>query len=78
MIGIISLFVAWFLLKLIGLFTNLAYYHRLNTSFASPASGQQPKSWMKRRLSTKGTASQAAEKLVSLKGTAFRPYITAV
>ena len=36
-IGIISAFVAWFLLKLIGFFTNLAYYHRFDTSFASPA-----------------------------------------
>jgi hypothetical protein len=29
-------------------------------------------------LTTKGTALLAAEKLASLKGTAFRPYITAV
>jgi chloride channel protein, CIC family len=36
-IGVISTFVAWFLLKLIGLFTNLAYYHRFATSFVSPA-----------------------------------------
>ena len=36
-IGVISTFVAWFLLKLIGLFTNLAYYHRFDTSFVSPA-----------------------------------------
>lgn len=39
-IGIISTFVAWFLLKLIGLFTNLAYYHRFDTSFVSPAGNQ--------------------------------------
>ncbi|MFZ0592609.1 MAG: chloride channel protein, partial [Bryobacteraceae bacterium] len=36
-IGVISSFVAWFLLKLIGLFTNLFYYQRLSDSFASPA-----------------------------------------
>ena len=35
-IGVISTFVAWVLLKLIGFFTNLSYYHRLDTSFASP------------------------------------------
>ena len=39
-IGFISTFVAWFLLKLIGLFTNLAYYHRFDTSFVSPAGNQ--------------------------------------
>jgi chloride channel protein, CIC family len=39
-IGIISTFVAWFLLKLIGLFTNLAYYHRIDTSFVSPAGNE--------------------------------------
>jgi hypothetical protein len=31
-----------------------------------------------KHLYTKGTAKQAAEKLTSLKGTAYRPYITAV
>jgi CIC family chloride channel protein len=36
-VGVISTFVAWFLLKLIGLITNIAYYHRLNFSFVSPA-----------------------------------------
>ncbi len=36
-IGVIGSFVAWFLLKLIGLFTNLFYYHRVSVSFASPA-----------------------------------------
>jgi H+/Cl- antiporter ClcA/predicted transcriptional regulator len=39
-IGVISTFVAWVLFKLIGFFTNLAYYHRLDTSFASPAGNQ--------------------------------------
>jgi len=39
-IGVISTFVAWTLLKLIGFFTNLAYYHRLSTSFVSPAGNQ--------------------------------------
>ena len=39
-IGVIGAFVALFLLKLIGLFTNLAYFHRFNFSFASPATNQ--------------------------------------
>ena len=39
-IGVVSSFVAWFLLKLIGFFTNLAYYHRFATSFVSPAGNQ--------------------------------------
>jgi H+/Cl- antiporter ClcA/predicted transcriptional regulator len=39
-IGVLSTFVALFLLKLIGFFTNLAYYHRFSTSFASPAGNQ--------------------------------------
>ena len=36
-IGILSSLVAWVLLKLIGLFTNVFYYHRFDTSFVSPA-----------------------------------------
>ena len=36
-IGILSTFVAWPLLKLIGLFTNLFYFQRIDTSFVSPA-----------------------------------------
>ncbi len=36
-IGVMGAFVAWFLLKLIGFFTNLFYYHRLSASFASPS-----------------------------------------
>jgi chloride channel protein, CIC family len=36
-IGVIGAFVAWILLKLIGLFTNLFYYQRFDFSFASPA-----------------------------------------
>jgi chloride channel protein, CIC family len=36
-IGVVSSFVAWLLLKLIGFFTNLFYYHRLSDSFVSPA-----------------------------------------
>jgi H+/Cl- antiporter ClcA/predicted transcriptional regulator len=36
-IGVIGAYVAWFLLKLIGLFTNLFYFHRFDFSFASPA-----------------------------------------
>jgi len=36
-IGIISAYVALALLKLIGFFTNLFFYRRLSTTFASPA-----------------------------------------
>jgi chloride channel protein, CIC family len=36
-IGLISSGVAWFLLKLIGLFTNLFYYPRVDTALSSPA-----------------------------------------
>ncbi len=36
-IGLISSGVAWFLLKLIGLFTNLFYYQRIDTALSSPA-----------------------------------------
>jgi CIC family chloride channel protein len=36
-IGLISTVVAWALLRLIGLFTNLFYYHRWNTALVSPA-----------------------------------------
>ena len=36
-IGLISSGVAWFLLKLIGLFTNLFYYQRFDTALSSPA-----------------------------------------
>src|ERR1700727_3855134 len=36
-IGLISTVVAWVLLRLIGLFTNLFYYHRWNTALVSPA-----------------------------------------
>jgi chloride channel protein, CIC family len=36
-IGVLSSFVAWFLIKLIGFFTNLFYYQRLCSSFISPA-----------------------------------------
>ncbi len=39
-IGVVSTFVAWLLLKLIGLITNIAYYHRLDTAFVSPAGNQ--------------------------------------
>src|SRR5215472_17220291 len=39
-IGFISTGVAWLLLKLIGLFTNIAYYHRFDTTFVSPAQNQ--------------------------------------
>ncbi len=37
MIGLLSSFVAWLLLKLIGLATNLFYFGRFDTSLASPA-----------------------------------------
>ena len=36
-IGLISTVVAWALLRVIGLFTNLFYYHRWNTALVSPA-----------------------------------------
>jgi H+/Cl- antiporter ClcA len=36
-IGLISTGMAWVLLRLIGLFTNLAYYHRWSTALVSPA-----------------------------------------
>ena len=36
-IGLISTVVAWALLRLIGIFTNLFYYHRWNTALTSPA-----------------------------------------
>jgi H+/Cl- antiporter ClcA/predicted transcriptional regulator len=36
-IGAIGAIVAWLLLKLIGLFTNIFYFHRIDFSFASPA-----------------------------------------
>ena len=39
-IGAIGAYVAWFLLKLIGFFTNVFYYHRLSTAFASPVGNQ--------------------------------------
>src|SRR5256885_10468122 len=37
LVGVLSAFVALALVRLIGLFTNLAYFHRFDTSFASPA-----------------------------------------
>jgi H+/Cl- antiporter ClcA len=36
-IGLISTGMAWVLLRLIGFFTNLAYYHRWGTALVSPA-----------------------------------------
>ena len=36
-IGLISTAMAWVLLRLIGAFTNLAYYHRWGTALVSPA-----------------------------------------
>src|SRR5437764_10539086 len=36
-IGIVATYVAWLLLKLIGLFTNLFYYQRFDTALSSPA-----------------------------------------
>src|SRR5256884_5530292 len=44
LIGVISAFVALALVRLIGLFTNLAYFHRLDTSFATPAASH-PELW---------------------------------
>jgi CIC family chloride channel protein len=39
-IGCLSTVVAWALLRLIGLFTNLFYYHRLDSTLVSPAGNQ--------------------------------------
>jgi chloride channel protein, CIC family len=39
-IGIVSTGVAWCLLRLIGLFTNIAYFHRVSFDFVSPAANQ--------------------------------------
>ena len=39
-IGVISAFVAWALVWLIGAVTNLAYYQRLSAAFVSPANNQ--------------------------------------
>jgi H+/Cl- antiporter ClcA len=36
-VGLISTGMAWVLLRLIGVFTNLAYYHRWGTALVSPA-----------------------------------------
>ncbi len=36
-IGVVASFVAWFLLRLIGLFTNVFYYQRISTALSSPA-----------------------------------------
>jgi chloride channel protein, CIC family len=36
-IGIIAAYVAWLLLRLIGLFTNIFYYQRFGTALSSPA-----------------------------------------
>ncbi|MDQ6661477.1 MAG: chloride channel protein, partial [Chloroflexota bacterium] len=36
-IGILSAFVAWLLLRLIGIFTNLFFYQRWGTNLVSPA-----------------------------------------
>jgi len=40
LIGLLSTGVAWALLRLIGLFTNLCYYHRWDTTMVSPAGNQ--------------------------------------
>jgi CIC family chloride channel protein len=37
LIGVFASYVAWFLLKLIGLFTNMFYYQRFDTALSSPA-----------------------------------------
>jgi CIC family chloride channel protein len=39
-IGVVSTGVAWCLLRLIGLFTNIAYFHRISFSFVSAAGNQ--------------------------------------
>ena len=43
-IGLLSTVVAWALLRLIGLFTNLCYYHRWDVALVSP-SGNQLGAW---------------------------------
>src|SRR6266446_3573632 len=40
LVGVISAFVALALVRLIGLFTNLAYFHRQATSLVSPAASE--------------------------------------
>ncbi len=40
LIGVLGACIAWFLIRLIGLFTNLFYYHRVSVSFVSPAANQ--------------------------------------
>ena len=40
LIGAMGACVAWFLLRLIGLFTNIFYYQRFSASFASPVDNQ--------------------------------------
>ncbi|HYR31451.1 MAG TPA: chloride channel protein, partial [Gemmatimonadales bacterium] len=40
LVGVISAFVALALVRLIGLFTNVAYFHRLATSLVSPAASE--------------------------------------
>jgi len=39
-IGLVSAFIAWALLKLIGIFTNLFFFQRWTTSLASPAANR--------------------------------------
>ncbi|HYK35349.1 chloride channel protein [Alloacidobacterium sp.] len=39
-IGVLGAYVAWFLIKLIGIFTNAFYYQRFSTAFISPANNQ--------------------------------------
>ena len=39
-IGFVSAYVAWALLKLIGIFTNLFFFHRWSTTLASPAANR--------------------------------------
>jgi len=36
-IGFMAAYVAWFLHKLMGLFTNIFYYQRIDTALSSPA-----------------------------------------
>src|SRR2546427_3638912 len=40
LVGVISAFVALALVRLIGLFTNVAYFHRLATSLGSPSASE--------------------------------------
>jgi CIC family chloride channel protein len=45
LIGAVCAFVAVSLMWLIGIFTNLFFYHQLATTFRSPAEARTPELW---------------------------------